>query len=731
MRTPRPATLLALLCAAPLAAQTPTLPEPTEATRRHLVARRATAPLVIDGRLDEADWARAAVADSFATSRPDYAPTSPFVSRVRVLFDDEYLYVGAFHAEPLGRMGLRVPDLRRDFEPPESDDFAVTMGPLGDRRTAFQLHVNPYGAQGDVQAFDGGDSFNFNWDAMWRVRTTRSDSGWTAELAVPWRSLRYAPGLTSWDLNLVRNVRRAFQWSSWMPYPRQFSSWRLTYAGVLDSLAPPPPGTNVRVRPYALAQGARDGASGGTRGTFGDVGGEVIWAPTTNSLVEATVNTDFAQADVDRQVVNLTRFSVFFPERRQFFLENADLLNAGGLQFGRYVVQPFFSRRIGLADDGTLLPIPGGVRYAYRTGRTTAGALAMRSAAVGARGASDFAVARASRFFGRATRVGATVALRDDAPGADGRGGGTNLVTALEAFGRVGEQVQFQGMVSTSADRGRTGVAATYGAGYRSPTFEASMQGGLVTEAYDPRTGFVSRPNVLYTNPGVAWTLQPAWKPAVLTWIKPGVGATFFHTPDTRALQEATVEGTIELLGRRGGAVVPFVQTNAQRPTTAIPFLPGVTIAPGAYDFARAGVDVRSDQSAAVAWTANVATGGFFDGQLTRLSVGGRWSPSPFVALRLAYEVNRLAGVGVADTNVTTHLAGPELRVFLNPRVQWSAFYQYNTAQQRGTLNARFSWEFTPLSFLYVVWNDRRPIGDVVGPSANSLIVKLSWLRQL
>ena len=181
-------------------------------------------------------------------------------------------------------------------------------------------------------------------------------------------------------------------------------------------IQPPPPRTNVRIRPYALGSAQRDRTPGANNASTGDIGGEIIWAPTANTLLEATVNTDFAQADVDRQVVNLTRFNVFFPERRQFFLENADLLSAGGLgSTSRYIVQPFFTRRIGLGDDGTLLPIDGGARFAYRTGRTTAGVLAMRQRGIGAAEDATFAVARGSQFFGRATRVGATVAVRDGA----------------------------------------------------------------------------------------------------------------------------------------------------------------------------------------------------------------------------------------------------------------------------------------------------------------------------
>ncbi len=175
----------------PVAAQPAAVPEPTPETRRSLVARRTTTRIVVDGRLDEAAWQGAAVARDFAQVRQDYAPTTRFPSEVRILFDDDYLYVGAFNADSAGLASLRMQDLRRDFESGESDVFGVTFGSLGDGRTAFQFQASPLGSQADVQAFDGGDVSNFNWDALWRVRTTRSDTGWVAEFAIPWRSMRY------------------------------------------------------------------------------------------------------------------------------------------------------------------------------------------------------------------------------------------------------------------------------------------------------------------------------------------------------------------------------------------------------------------------------------------------------------------------------------------------------------------------------------------------------------
>ena len=726
-----------LTIALPLAAQPMEVPEPTEATRRHLAARRTTGKIRLDGRLDEIDWQRAPVAGDFSQARPDYIPTTRFPTTVRVLFDDEQLYIGAFNQDSAGLSALRMPDLRRDFEPPENDVFAVTMGPMGDRRTVLQFSATPLGSQADVQAFDGGDAFNFNWDALWRVRTTRSDSGWVVEMAIPWRSLRYAPGLTSWDINFVRNTRRVAQWSAWMPYPRQLSSWRISYGGVLDSIQPPPPRTNLRIRPYALTQRVSDRTPRAFNGATGDLGGEVIWAPTANSLLEGTVNTDFAQADVDRQVVNLTRFSVLLPERRQFFLENADLLNAGGLGAGniggtggvsgRYFVQPFFTRRIGLSDEGTPLPIDGGLRYAYRSGRTTAGALTMREASSDGRDATHFGIVRGSQFFGRATRVGATAAFRDGGVAGSAR----NVMIAMDGLTRLGELTQLNGMVSTSTIDGRTGVAATYAMFRNTAQLLVGTVGALVTRDYQPEMGFVSRPNVLMTNPFVTWTIQPRWLPKRVVWIKHGPNAIAYQDPGTFSLQEANLTYSGEALFRTGGAISPSVEYNVQRPTAPVTLFPNVRIDPGSYAFARSNLSLRTDQSARLATSVNVGTGNFFDGALDRLELSPRWSPNPYLSLRGSYEVNRLRRLGTRDSSFVTHLAGPELRLFLNPRVQWSAFYQYNSAAQRGTLNARFSWEFLPLSFLYVVYNDRQPIAGGLTPVSRSLIVKLSWLGQL
>lgn len=709
------------------AADTATQGDPFEAPRPTLVARRANTMPRIDGRLDDDTWRAAMPVTDFHIVRPDYARDAKHPTRVRLLYDDEYLYVAAEMLLPEGRRAIRVRDLRREFDFSENENFSVTLGPLGDRRTAYQFSVTPYGSQRDVQAFDGGDQTNDNWDALWRTRTAITDSSWTAEIAIPWATLRYAPDAAQWEVNFLRNARHALETSAWAPFPRQFTSFRITFAGTATGIAPPPPRPSLRLRPYVLTNSARVGAA--ATDTQRDLGGEVIWSPDANTTIDLTLRTDFAQADVDRQVVNLERFSVFFPERRQFFLENADVLGVRGLT-GRYTVQPFFSRTIGLAADGRPIPVDVGARYAYRSATTTVGALTMRQAAHEGDGAATFGVLRGSRFFSGATRLGGMMAVRHDESG-NASDAGTNVVLAVDGIGRIGEQIQLNGMVSTSHDRGRTGVAAAYFAGRDTPSLYTGILGALVTADYTPRTGFVSRPDVVVTSPAIIGNWQPDWRPANVVWFRPAVVTYFYNAPQDFALQEGYVQAYVDVLHRSGALWYPYVERHLQRPTADFAPLPGVTIAAGRNDYWRYGWYGTTDASAKWTLSTNLSTGGYFDGRRDRFIASARFAPSPYLAVNLDAEVNALHEVGIADTSLTTHLLAPELRVALSPRVQLTTFYQYNTAAERGALNARFSWEFAPLSFVYIVYNDTRAILDAVTPADRALVLKVVWFGQI
>ena len=703
----------------------PPAPRPT------VQATSTTARLELDGRLTEAAWQKAVPVEGFRTVSPDIDKPATARTTVRVLVTDEALYVGAMLFDSLGARGIRMQDQRRDFSEFQSDWFSVVLDPLHDTRSAVGFTVSPAGSLHDAQGFDGGDVVNEDWDGVWRARTVVSDSGWSVEIEIPWNTLRFVRDGRAWGVNFARQARRTLEVSGLVPWPRQFNRYRMTFAADLVGITPPDDGSRVRLRPFALGDVSRPPDRAQLGRPFGRLGGELLMTPSNNSLLELTANTDFAQADVDRQVVNLRRFSVFFPERRQFFLENTDVLRPTGVD-GEYTVQPFFSRRIGLGDDGTLLPIRGGGRYSWRTGRASAGALLVHQAESGSNAASTFGVVRGSRFFSGATRLGAFAAVREDAAITQGlfaRGAARNVVTAVDAFTRVGENIQVNGMLSTSTSGDTTGVAATWFAGRDTPGLYTGLLGALVTEDYAPRTGFVSRSNVLLASPAIIGTVQPAWRPKSVVWFKPALISYLYQTPGTGTLQEGYVQGYVDVFHTNGALWYPYMERHFQRPTSPVELIDGVEIAPGTHDYSRYGLYVASDRSAPVSLLADVSGGSFFDGTLDRLSGTLRLAPSPRLAFSASYEVNRLRSLGMRDTSITTQLLAPELRLFANPRLQFSAFYQYNTSIQRGALNARVSWEFQPLSFVYLVYNERRAIGDAGAPATQQLVLKVVWLR--
>ena len=339
-----------------------------------LEAFRATNEVQIDGRLDEVDWQQASPVSGFTQEEPEQGAPPSFDTEVRVLYDNDNLYISAVCFDTNGPSGIRVQDLRRDFDFFENDVFGVSLDPFSDGRNAIIFQVNPYGVLRDLQVTDG-TIFNIDWDATFEARTSIEEDRWVVEIAIPWNVLRYSQEQDKWGINFVRGIRRLGEFSGWSLWPRVFTPYRMDYAGILENIEPPPPSTNLRVQPYLVM---RDERVGEMQALFDavtpEIGGDVKWAVTPNTVLDLTVNTDFAQADADRQVVNLSRFSVFFPERRAFFLENASLFRVGS----SIAALPFFSRRIGLDTFGQPIPIDAGARMISRTGSRNIGALFVR-----------------------------------------------------------------------------------------------------------------------------------------------------------------------------------------------------------------------------------------------------------------------------------------------------------------------------------------------------------------
>jgi hypothetical protein len=637
-----------------------------DAPRPRLEARRLAGRLVLDGHLDEPAWRDAPVAAGFRTVEPTEGAPTAFPTAVRVLHDDHALYVGVFCRDALGARGVRVQDLRRKFDDEENDLFGVGLDALHDGRTVAAFQVTPYGAQNELQIFDDA-VYNREWEAVWRVRTVRSDSGWTAEIEIPWATLRYRADGEPWGVSFWRVARRANEISAWAPWPREFSPYRASYYGRLVGVRPPAPrggpvAGKLRLRPYVLAQRATaqeatggappapgpDGAQVLTEpaGRRARVGGEVTWTPTPNTAVDLTANTDFAQADVDRQVVNTTRFDVFFPERRQFFLEGASLFDVGPTELP---VKPFFSRRVGLDAAGLPVPIQWGARAVRRDASGGDGLLVMRQGA-GPRpgedaGATTFALARVSRNLGQSGRLGVLAAGRDAGAGA-ARFAGTDTarrvarardaVVAVDGFARVGDAVQLDGMVSaaSAAAGGRPGVAAYGSVARATNALSAAADVYLVTRDYDPPTGFVARRDIVRTAANASYDWRPRGRPAAVRNFFPFVGTQLYGGAADRRLQETFTELWADVVFQNGALVYPQVTHHYQRLTA--PFAPvrGVAVAPGVYQYWRWEAGARTDQSAPYGGSAELSTGGYFDRRLDRLALAGRLAPTPARGVR-------------------------------------------------------------------------------------------------
>ncbi len=719
------APLLALAAAARPALAQQTFAPPVEPLK--LGASRAAGPLRLDGRLDEGDWARARVTSPFVQADPAQGKPSTEATEARVLFDDDYLYVGVEARDRDGVAGLRVPDLRRDFDFGNHDAIVLVFDTLRDGRTATSFQVNPYGAQGDLQALDDA-LYETAWDGVWRVATARRDDGWTAEFAIPWKTLRYAPGARSFGLQIARTLRRRNEFSAWAPYPRAFSPFRMNYEGVLTGLEPPRPPLNLLLRPYASAR--LENASGRQTELRPEAGGEARWTPTPNATIDLTVNTDFGEAEVDREVINLGRSSVFFPERRQFFLESASVFRVGNEEF----LEPFFSRRIGLSDDGRRLPIDAGARAVWRSREENAGALVVRTRPDGPNPGSEFAVARYSRNVGELSRFGAFLtARRDDARG--GESATTNVVPGVDGLYRAGG-VTVQGMASASTTDGGAPMPAGFlAAQLESNQLYTRLSETYVSRGYDPRTGFVAWGDVVRTRLEFFHDWRPGFLPYGLRALRAYGNGEVYHRASDGAPQQ--VSGYAEPLWfHLNTSDDAWFSVEGSWQSLDEPFSPlrGVTFPAGQYSYGTIGSVFRSDASRKVGVELRGYTGGYYTASFQRARGQLRLAPLPHVSAFAMYELTRFADLpDPALGPRLTHLVQSELRLAATPKLQLAGIAQYNSDAGVVSGNARLSWEFEPLSFVYLVYTDaRRRFADDEDPRREQqLLLKVNYSYQL
>lgn len=711
-----------------------------DSIKKKIEALQISSSIRIDGVMNDAEWRKVKPTSGFTQIEPFQGKKPTHDTEVKVLYNKQYLYFGIFAKDSLGKKAIRATDFKRDFSFRQHDMVALSFDGFNDKRNAMVLVTNPYGVQRDLLSFDDL-YYDVDWDGLWRVRTTRTDSGWVAEMAIPWQTLRYpktSDSLHTWGFNVFRSRRMSNEQTAFSPYPRTFSNLRMTYAGELKNLQPPPPSPNIRIQPYFLT--SYDQYSGQkvpkpTETNF-KLGGELKWAINSNAVLDLTTNTDFAQADADRQVNNVTRFSVFFPERRQFFLENASLFGVGvgpndDLSGGTMRVQPFFSRRIGLDDFGNPIPIDAGGRFVYRSLKRNFGVIAMRQRGVGETPATNFFVGRFSENFGEQSRVGGLVTVKN-------RPEGSNIVGTIDGFFRLNQLHSVNAMATYSkqtntGQQGFSGFAQYY---FTNNQFKVWWTQSVVTKNYNPELGFVSRTDVIGTTPGIFIYNRGKWLPKkYIRAFEPGIMTEFYHQASTGQLIERQINiNPIWFNFQNGGFFGYLVNPTFQRLTE--PFQPlGVTINVGDFNYVRHQIFASSDPSKIINVVVDHSWGTYFDGKLNSTDIRLQFAPIPHISVSGRYNRNGFKEVGDAVDGKKVDLYSIEGRFALNPRVQLIGFYQQNSENNSKNYNIRLSWEYQPLSYIYVVFN-RRGFNNVNEPSdiryekESHVIAKISYLKQ-
>jgi hypothetical protein len=690
----------------------------------------------IDGRLNEGVWREAAPFAEFVQRELHEGDAVTERTEVRILTDREALYVGAwlYDREPGGIVpGEKV----RDVPLENSDYVAIILDTYLDRQNGFVFATTPTGVEYDGQVVKEGEGggilqsgqtraqsgsmggFNLNWDGSWTVATSTDSSGWYAEFRIPFSTLRYGGGATqTWGLNLARGIRRRNEEAFWSFIPRQFTLYRLSRAGTLEGIQVP-----VRrvatVTPYLLGGVHRNYLVDDEARHAREFGADLKYGLTPALTLDLTYNTDFAQVEVDEQRTNLTRFPLFFPEKRPFFLENAGVFSAGTPQ----AVELFFSRRVGIDTLGNPVPIRGGGRVTGRLAGLTVGALQIFTDRVGAvQPPTSYSVARLTRELSARSRVGVLAVQRiatDDGHDRNGTYGIDGRVGISDAW-----TIDWWG--ARTETPGRTGDEAGYSArvGYQTRDWSNSVRYARVGEDFNPEVGFLNRFGgyEYYEIAFLRNVRKPSW-----TWLKqwiPHMSYRAYYGLDGYYESGQIHLDLTEVELANGGRFGP--ELNIYREGLREPFAIArdVTLPARSYDYASVGLDFATNPSAPISLSLRGDFGGLYDG--TRTGGTGTLTVRRGASLTssLLADYN---DVHLDEGDFVRYLVGTRLGYFFTPRIFAQSLVQYNNQARVWAANARFGWLNTAGTGLFVVFNDGREADGFfrwVRPQARSVVVK-------
>ncbi len=691
---------------------------------------------VIDGRLDEAVWSSATVLENFLQHEPLEGQQPTERTEIRILCDRAAIYIGGwmFDRDP---SGILLGENRRDANLQDADALLIVLDTFHDRQNAYVFGTTPVGIEYDGQVTKDGQGglttarrmqsgagsvggFNLNWDGSWEIATSIDEDGWYAEFRIPFSTLRYAGGgAQTWGLNISRTVRRRNEEAFWAPIPRQYTLYRISQAGILEGIESPTR-RSARVTPYVLSSAHRDYDAATDVDWNGEVGGDAKIGLTSGLNLDLTYNTDFAQVEIDEQQINLTRFSIFLPEKRPFFLENAGMFSVGTPGAGSDLgLDLFYSRRIGIGLEGQPVPIVGGGRLNGKAGSITIGLLDIQTEAVGAEGipSNNYSVGRVIQELPNRSQIGALVTgrLNTDST-AD-----YNLTYAVDGRVGIGQSINLDAYVGRTETPGRNGrqYALGFNGGYQTRDWDVGLQYREVGEDFNPEVGFLPRSAYrLFVG-----RLQRNIRVPAVSWIRElrphAMWREFFDFEGFNETRYVHVDNAIDF---ENGA---FLSTavNVHREGLKEPFeiADSVILPAETYDFVESTVRYGTNPSAVWSLDGEATIGGFYSGTRKGMAwtltnrIGSTWSGS----LRFSYDA-----VEVDEGSFETVLVGLKAAYSFTPRVFLQSLIQYDNQSDDFSVNFRFGWLNTAGTGLYLVYNEVQQTVSPTGPEDRVFVVK-------
>ena len=706
-------------------------------------AIRLTALLSLDGQLDEPVYRDVPAITGFIQTLPEEG--SPVTERTEawITFDDDNIYVSARLWESAPPSEWVANEMRRDASQIRNNDtFGASFDTYYDRRNGNNFFTNPLGARADVQHMNEG-SANVDWNPIWDVRTGRFDGGWSVEMQIPFKSLRYRRGARQiWGVQLRRSIRRKNEWAHLTLVPQSAvrgssgatAIIRVSRHGTLVGLEAPEASRNIEVKPYGISGIRTDRASVPpvTSDGFADVGLDIKYGVTENLSADITFNTDFAQVEVDEQQVNLTRFQLFFPEKRDFFLEGRGVYDFAAATFtagasSRNTPTLFFSRRIGL-EDGELVPILAGARLTGKVGPVSLGALSIQT---GEKRAADvestnFTVLRVRQDLLRRSSVGALFASRSASTVAEG----SNHTFGVDGTFSFFQDLYLAAYYVETRTSGLSGDDQSYlgRVSYSPDLWGVALEHLNVGHNFNPEIGFVRQRGFRETTTSARYSPRPASIEAIRRFSLEG-NLSYLKLLERRVLGSRTADARFQIEFESSDVFGLSFTDNYELLEEGFSINEGVTVPTGGYSFRDIEASLSLGLHRRFAGNIAVRRGSFYDGDRTTMAFsGGRLNVSEQLALEPSVSLN---WVDLPQGSFQTNVALTRVYYALSPRMFLGGLVQYNSGTHSLSTNFRVRWEYRPGSELFVVYTESRDT-DVLDRFSElenrGLTVKMSYL---